>query len=71
MEAANLAMNLGLSKFFQALRSRKQETKEALDKAQAEASKLTEDNKALSESFEKLKAKLAEAEKQLKQGGGK
>lgn len=72
MEAANLAMNLGLSKFFQALRSRKQETKEALDKAQAEASKLEQDNKSLSEGFEKLKAKLADAEKKLKeQGGGK
>jgi len=79
MEAANLAMNLGLSKFFQALRSRKQETKEALDGARAEAAKLMEDNKSLSEGFEKLKAKLAEAEKQIKQaeadkakqGGGK
>ena len=66
MEAANLAMNLGLSKFWQALRSRSRETKDALSKAQTEAQKLNAENVTLSRNLEKLQQRLAEIEKESK-----
>ena len=72
MEAAKVLGNLGMSKFFQAIRSRGAATKRELELAQADAQKAIADNKVMAENLEKLKVALkesAEREAQLKRGG--
>jgi hypothetical protein len=72
MEAAKLLGNLGMSKFFQALRSRGAATKRELEEAQASAQKAVADNKVMGENLEKLKTALKEAQERetaLKRGG--
>ena len=72
MEAAKVLGNLGMSKFFQAIRSRGAATKRELELAQADAQKAIADNKVMAENLEKLKVALkesAERESQLKRGG--
>ena len=72
MEAAKVLGNLGMSKFFQAIRSRGAATKRELELAQADAQKALADNKVMAENLEKLKVALkesAEREAQLKRGG--
>lgn len=72
MEAAKLVGNLGMSKFFMALKSRSSEAKAALAKAKKEALQYQADNKAQAEQLERMQTQLAELQKQLKQapGGG-
>ncbi len=72
MEAAKVLGNLGMSKFFQAIRSRGAATKRELELAQADAQKAIADNKVMAENLEKLKVALkesAEREAALKRGG--
>ena len=72
MEAAKVLGNLGMSKFFQAIRSRGAATKRELELAQADAQKAIADNKVMAENLEKLKVALkesAEREAQLKRAG--
>ncbi len=73
MEAAKLVGNLGMSKFFMALKSRSSEAKAALAKAKKEALQYQADNKAQADQLERMQTQLAELQKQLKQapsGGG-
>jgi hypothetical protein len=64
--------NLGMSKFFMALKSRSSEAKAALAKAKKEALQYQADNKAQADQLERMQTQLAELQKQLKQtpGGG-
>ncbi len=70
MEAAKLMSNLGMAKFFQALRSRSADAKAALTKARAEAAQYQADNKAQADQLERMQTQLAELQKQQKAGGG-
>jgi len=74
MEAAKVLGNLGMSKFFQAIRSRGAATKRELELAQADAQKALADNKVMAENLEKLKTALQESAKReadLKRGGSR
>ena len=77
MEAAKLLQNLGLQKFWQALRSRSSDAKKALEEAKKEAAQYLADNKAQAENLTRMQSQLADLQKQLKQqnagngGGGK
>lgn len=76
LEAAKLLGNLGLSKLFQALRSRSSEAKKALDDARKEAAQYLADNKAQAANLERMQSQLGDLQKQLKEqqakanGGG-
>ena len=74
MEAAKVLGNLGMSKFFQAIRSRGAANKRELELAQADAQKALADNKVMAENLEKLKTALQESAKReadLKRGGSR
>lgn len=70
METGKLLANLGMAKFFQALRSRSADAKKELEDAQAKAQKAMADNQDLQANMAQLKKQLEEMARKERNGGG-
>ena len=70
METGKLLANLGMAKFFQALRSRSADAKRELEDAQAKAQKAMADNTDLQANLAQLKKQLEEMARKERNGGG-
>ena len=69
METGKLLANLGMAKFFQALRSRSADAKKELEEAQEKARKAVAQNENLAASLEQLKKQLEEMARKERAGG--
>jgi len=69
METGKLLANLGMAKFFQALRSRSADAKKELEDAQEKAKKAIAQNENLAASMEQLKKQLEEMARKERAGG--
>ena len=70
METGKLLANLGMAKFFQALRSRSADAKKEIEDAQAKAQKAMADNQDLQANMAQLKKQLEEMARKERNGGG-
>ena len=70
METGKLLANLGMAKFFQALRSRSADAKKELEDAQTKAQKAVADNADLQANLAQLKKQLEEMARKERNGGG-
>lgn len=70
METGKLLANLGMAKFFQALRSRSADARKELEEAQTKAQKAVADNADLQANLAQLKKQLEEMARKERNGGG-